>query len=320
MSFFLNKIVNFLENKNKVFFTFHLRPYLSSSVNKNTEKNNGDVAIIIQGPIVYEKNFTLETIKTYLKNFPGSHIVLSTWTGQDIKDFKKLKIDLILNEKPKNSGISNINYQIVSTYNGIIEAKKNNVTYVLKTRTDQRIYSEKALDYFKDILRIFPLETGKIPRGRIITTDINTFRFRPYSISDMTLFGFYEDMFNYWNLKTDEREETKFKYKNVLEWSKHRLCEVYLSTNYLEEIGKNLNWTISNSWKTYIEYFCIVDRSTIDLFWFKYEKNKEYRRRKYSGNFMDEEFGFVDWLKLYNSENFNNKYEYLLDKQIDEEI
>ena len=85
-------------------------------------------------------------------------------------------------------------------------------------------------------------------------------------------------------------------------------------------MGEKLTWSISDSWKKYIDYFCIADRSTIDLYWFKYEKNKECRNKNYNGNFMNEEFGFVDWLKLYNSKNFNNAPEYLLSKQIEDKI
>jgi hypothetical protein len=85
-------------------------------------------------------------------------------------------------------------------------------------------------------------------------------------------------------------------------------------------MGEKLNWSMSDSWEKYVDYFCVADRSTIDLYWFKYEKNSEYRHKNYEGNFMHEEFSFVDWLKLYNSKNFKDAPEYLLAKQIGDKI
>ncbi|MDP3043075.1 MAG: WavE lipopolysaccharide synthesis family protein [bacterium] len=320
MKKYIEKTINFFEVKKEIFFTFHARPAFSVSINKKNESQEKDTAIVIQGPIIKEMDFTLETIKTYIKIFPFAHIILSTWSDEDMENFKDLGIKLLLNKKPEYPGISNINYQIVSTLNGIIAAKKLRVIYILKTRTDQRIYNEKAITYFKDLLKIFPIENTKKPRGRIITTDMNTFKYRLYSISDMTLFGFFEDMLNYWNLGIDTRMDIKHKHKNIMEWSRAQLCEVFLSTNYLEKMGEKLTWSIADSWKKYIDYFCIADRSIIDLYWFKYEKNKEYRNKNYNGNFMNEEFEFVDWLKLYNSKDFNNTPEYLLNKQIVDKI
>lgn len=320
MKEYIKKSINFFEVKKDIFFTFHTRPAFATSIQRENKDNEKDTVIVIQGPIVRERDFTLETIKIYIKIFPTAHIILSTWSGEDMKDFKNLDIEILLNTKPEHSGISNINYQIVSAFSGIMAAKKINPTYILKTRTDQRIYNEKTLSYFKDLLKTFPIEKTKKPKARIVAIDMNTFKYRPYSISDMVLFGYLEDMINYWGLNTDTRENKKYGYNNILEWSQARLCEVFLSADYLEKMGANLTWSISDSWKQYIDYFCIADRSTIDLYWFKYEKNKEYRNRRYDGNFMNEEFSFVDWLKLYNSKDFSNTPEYLLSKQIEEKI
>lgn len=320
MKKYAEKIIEFFEKRKKVFLTFHMRPAFASSVNKETINNEKDTAIVIQGPIIKKQNFTLETVKTYRKIFPSAHIMLTTWKGEDTSEFKNIGIEILLNEKPEHPGISNINYQILSTLNGINATKKLDVVYVLKTRTDQRIYDPRALTYFKNLLATFPIENTKKARGRIITTDMNTYKYRPYSLSDMTLFGFFDDMLNYWNTSIDIRKNAKYKYENVLEWSRLKLCEVFLSANYFEKMGEKLAWSISDSWKKYIDYFCIADRSTVDLYWYKYEKNKEYRSKTYDGSFMNEEFSFIDWLKLYKSKNFNDTPEHLLHKQIEDKI
>lgn len=319
MKKYIEKLINFIEIKKEVFFTFHLRPSSSEKIYKKDEDPEKNTAIIIQGPIARERSFTLETIKTYKKIFLGSPIILSTWDDEDVSKFKDLGIEIILNQKPEQPGISNINYQIISTFNGIKAAKKSNPAYILKTRTDQRIYNEKTIIHFKNLIKTFPIGSGKRSKGRIIGVDMNTFKYRPYSLSDMVLFGFTEDMTNYWDIDLDKRE-IKAEYGTVLDWSKTRLCEVYLSSKYLEKMGEKLEWSLSDSWKKYVEYFCIADRSVIDLYWLKYEKYREYRNRKYNGNFMNEEFDFINWLNLYNSRNFSEAPEHLLNKKIKDRI
>ena len=319
---YIEKVLDFAEKKKKFFFTFHLRPESSNQVDKKSQDNHVDTAIIIQGPIIRERNFTLETVKIYKKIFPGVSIVLSTWEDEGIEIFKNLDIEILLNKKPENPGICHINYQIVSVKNGLSFAKKHDVTYVLKTRTDQRIYNIKALSYYKDLIKAFPIESTKKAKGRIIATDINTFTYRPYSISDMTLFGFFEDMNHYWNIELDPRsaEDPSFAphTKNISEYIRCRICEVFLATNYLKKMGEEIQWTMADGWKQYVDYFSIADRSTIDLYWFKYDKHKEYRKTRYDGDFVNEEFSFTDWLKLYNSQNFKDAPEEILFKQMGE--
>ncbi|TRZ53059.1 hypothetical protein D4R99_01500 [bacterium] len=319
MNKYTEKIIHFWESWKNKFFTFHLRPVLSDGVKKTENGNHKDTAIVIQGPIIKEKQFTFETVKIYKKLFPSAHIILSTWEDEDVKEFETLDIDILLNKKPKNSGISHINYQIVSTKNGINTAKKHGFVYSLKTRTDQRIYNVKALSYCKNLIKTFPIENSKILKGRIIGISTNTFKYRPYSISDMFLFGFTEDMEQYWDTKMDERKETPG-CKNIQEWSQQRMCEVFLSTAYLEKMGEKLNWSISDSWKQYVDYFCIADRETLDLYWPKYNKYKEYRDKRYDGDFMNEEFDFADWLELHISKNYKNAPERLLSKNIRDRI
>lgn len=320
----IEMIINFFEIIRGVFFTFHTRPASSVLINKKYEGKEKDkensTAIVIQGPILRDRDFTFETIATYKKIFPHAHIILSTWKDEAVKDFQALDIEIILSEKPKNPGISNINYQITSTINGIYAAKKLKVTYVLKTRTDQRIYSEKAISYYQSLVTAFSLNNAGGPKGRIVATDMNTFKYRPYSISDMTLFGYLEDMLNYWDLEGDDRVSMGCDPGSVLEWSKLRACEVFLSSKYLEKMGAKLTWTLSDSWRKYTEYFCIADRSVIDLYWFKYGKNQEYRRRNYDGNFMNEEFDFAEWLNLYSSGNFDGAPEHLIYRRIQDTV
>ena len=125
---------NFSEISN-YFWTYNFRPKFFKDIHiKHRNYSQQRVAILLQGPVIFEDNFTEETIKIYKKNFPSAIIILSTWEEHKNKIYKKfsnLGIFLIFNKKPKFSGPkidkftdSNINYQIISTKSGISLAKK----------------------------------------------------------------------------------------------------------------------------------------------------------------------------------------------------
>ena len=69
---FLKKLFNLFEKPLPYFFTFHLRPKRADKIGTVADKSlkYSKVAIVIQGPIVYDEDFTLETIKLYKKIFP----------------------------------------------------------------------------------------------------------------------------------------------------------------------------------------------------------------------------------------------------------
>ena len=48
-----------------------------------------DTAIVIQGPIAYDNNYTVETFKLYRLIYPNAPIVVSTWKGEATNDFRK---------------------------------------------------------------------------------------------------------------------------------------------------------------------------------------------------------------------------------------
>ena len=58
------------------FITFHRRPKRAISVSTQScgSEQSKSVAIVMQGPLVYKDNFTLETVKIYQRQFVGSKI------------------------------------------------------------------------------------------------------------------------------------------------------------------------------------------------------------------------------------------------------
>ena len=111
-------IISFLIDN---YFSFILKPKKSEDfhlVSTSKYKKN-KFAIIIQGPIGEDAEFTFETVKIYEKIFPDSKIILSTWINEKqntINKFKRENIDVILNEIPKKAGNGNLNLQLKSTH------------------------------------------------------------------------------------------------------------------------------------------------------------------------------------------------------------
>jgi len=278
-----------------------------------------DVAIVMQGPIITKDSFTYETLKIYRKRLPKTRLILSTWddySKDELNKFKAINVDIVENTKPDYSGIANINFQIKSTKNGIFKANELGSKYCLKTRTDQRIYRHDFMLFFLSLLDSFRIE-NKYLRRRLVAVSLNTYKFRLYGISDMLMFGHIDDMLKYWNVSFDRRILKDVEVgESALEFSKARLCEVYLCTEFLKKINHCIDFTLEDYWNVLADYFCIIDSSSIDLFWFKYDRWNENRRYQNMIRKLDEEFYFSDWINSVNNlRNYSNKQEKLLNKK-----
>jgi hypothetical protein len=290
------------------FITFHNRPIYAKNneMTPDTRDEVMDVAIVMQGRMVSEYGFTLETVRLYRKNFPKIKIIISTWNDKELQSIQKLKdenIFIILNKELENKGISNVNYQILSTTEGIKKAKELGAKYVLKTRTDQRIYNSQSFKYFDALLQTFPLKNENIQKERLIAISLNTFKYRPYSISDMTMYGTIDDMQLYWCIPHSEGGSVLPAGHSIIDWVKARQAEIYFTARFIESLGGVPSFSIAHSWRFYKEHFCIIDREAIDLYWHKYETYKEYRKLRYDGVYNDAEMNFNEWLMLYTNQN-----------------
>lgn len=308
ISFNISKnIWNKLEAYSDSFFSYHLRPKKAEGVEKNVFVRNEDhIAIIIQGPILAENNYTYESILLYKKTFLGSTIILSTWKNQQIKEIEKIKalgISVIQTEQPTQGGPLNINYQIISTIEGIKEAKKQGAKFVYKTRTDQRIYGTDITSSFIALLKSFPIKSQPYLKYKLISPNFTTLKYRPYGIGDMIMFGDIDDMTFYWNAKLDDRTSidiNKIRI-SIREYSRLRLAETYLCTAFLDKMDYKYNYTLENSWEVYRDFFIIVDNSFIDIHWHKYERFIE-RRFEYYTEHAFQLMSFKEWLILQNTE------------------
>ena len=170
--------------------------------------------------------------------------------------------------------------------------------------------------FFLSLLDSFRIE-NKYLRRRLVAVSLNTYKFRLYGISDMLMFGHIDDMLKYWNVSFDRRILKDVEVgESALEFSKARLCEVYLCTEFLKKINHCIDFTLEDYWNVLAGYFCIIDSSSIDLFWFKYDRWNENRRYQNMIRKLDEEFYFSDWINSVNNlRNYSNKQEKLLNKK-----
>ena len=175
------------------------------------------IAIVMQGPLMVENDFTLETAKFYKRCYPQALIIVSTWKDSDSETIEKIKqqnVVVVLSDLPDNCGNLNINYQTVNTLAGVKMAKEMGAEFVCKTRTDQRIYHTDTMNYLANLVRTFPVNNEDFvekQKGRIVTMcmpygDL----FYPYCLADFLYFGYIEDIEELFSLPLDKRQKGEY--------------------------------------------------------------------------------------------------------------
>lgn len=297
-------------DKSGQFRTYYDRPKYADEIGIFSEKKlKYKTAIVIQGPLKKEDDFTLETIRLYKRLYPECILILSTWKNEDeyLEQFCDDGILICLSELPTHSGALNCNYQAVSTHAGVVKALELGCERICKTRTDQRFYLPDLFSYLEDVTETFPLRINTIQRERLISISYTTFSNRPYHVCDMFLYGDAIDMARYFPEKADGRDWEHVEWTDNIEYSKLRAGEVWFTANYIEALGYKLKWTLEDSEYYLRELFLIIDTSLIDLYWAKYT-DSEYSERKYNDdNFQNQRVvNFLGWLNSYRSHCCSN--------------
>ena len=292
------------------YLTFHLRPKKSENFYlKSTAKTEEKFAIIIQGPIKDKFFFLKNTIEIYKKIFPNSSIIISTWENENINlinTLKKENIFILFNKEPTKS-LSNIDHQIYSTNSALKFAKEIGAKYSIKTRADIRINKNNLETFLLSLIRTFPTKKNNYIKSRIIVPSLITFKYRIYSLSDIVMFGETEDLIKYFDKETFAEGLKKFNLNenNLLKNETPIIAEIFLCSRFVNNLEGKISWELNNWWATLKNYFCVIDNSSLDLFWYKYDWEYEYRYlRTYSGKFA-RAIDFQDWLALYNGLNNN---------------
>ncbi len=304
----INKIFVYLNlNSKKAYYTYHARPLSADNVHidKFLRVQHPEVGVIIQGPIKRENDFTFESALLYKKTMPGALIVISTWDDEHLNEtfLKKHNISVIKSQKPKTSGLGTTNYQIVSTINAIKYLKKMGCKYVVKTRSDQRVYGQNLIPFFLTLLYQFP-SVNLNQNNRIIELSMNVCRYRPYSMCDMFQFGHLADLELMWGVVLDPRNQSTNSFSRIRRTSRDVsesfIGEIYIHRNYLKTIGASDEVSLKTFYKNLVDHFIIIDKEQVDLFWYKYNA-MEYgiaENPLYDVNRQKSRIYFRDWLVM----------------------
>lgn len=295
----LNNIAIQIEKYSDSYINYKIRPkksdyYIPTKIKTDTQ--SGEFAIVLQGVIETRDDFTLETVKLYKKIFPNSIIIISTWDNTNpslLECFKNIGCEIVISKTFTPCGYGNVNYQICTTLAGIKRAKEMGAKYVLKNRSDLRIYKEFAFEYLKSLLNLFPVKGDDLPqKGRIITLAGNWGQmFMPYWLQDFLYFGFTEDLINLFEIpynnstisKSAEYLKSLNKAITAKDLYKPEVAEIYIIIQYLKKY-KDINITVQNSWEILKNYFFIIDFDDLNVLWNKYGL---YNLGDYAGDFIN---------------------------------
>ena len=299
-----------IDNTKNNYLTYHLRPKKAEDFNlESTCKIDEKIAIIIQGPIQEKIDFLKNTLEIYKKIFKNSIIIISTWKSEDIEKINTLKdenIYILFNDEPEKSQ-SNIDHQIFSTNIALKFAMNHNAKYSIKTRADVRINKSNLETFFISLIKTFPVKSNSLIKSRIVVPSLITFKFRIFSLSDIVMFGETNDLLQYFDLELfrDGLKKFDLNEKKLLKNETPVVAEIFLCARFMNKLDNSINWNLESWWDSLKNYFCIIDNSSLDLFWHKYDWNYEYRYiRTYSDKFA-RAIDFQDWLSLYNNSENN---------------
>lgn len=303
--------------------TFSNSTNKTSNENYHITKRNRDFSILMQGPYIEDNNFTIDTLYMYRSFFPTSKIVYSTTSNlnNDVQEMLSAKeITYIFNDNPPYPGTSNINYQILTTSTAMKYLKEFGANYVLKTRSDQRVNNHLIKDYLFNLIDTFPLkEDSNNQESRLVGCSLNTFKLRPYGMSDMFMFGYIDDMEKYWCIPYETRTNEDVALDKNCSWKDYSLkeiCEVKFCASYLRKLDRVLDFSYSDSMSAFADHFIIIDCDALQLTWPKYSLNQNHYKQ--FGEFP--EVSFNDWLLAYANREQINYNESLINTYINQEV
>lgn len=291
-------------------------------------------AIVVQGPIWSADHFSVETMRLYRRHMPDCKLVLSTWKDtpqEDLDTFVEEGVDIVLNDKPAVPGPYNVNMQIVSSSGGVRRAAELGAEWVIKSRTDQRLYQPTIMSSLISMARLFPPlgAAAKTQKYRVFGLAGGTWKFAPYHLCDQTVFGHIDDMLAYWSppLRESPLPESfptdplrLFLDVPIGKFCRYAAAEPYLASQFLLRQGRSLEWTVADSWAAFRDHFGVVDQMSSDIYWVKGQRNT---MRDVIGNYAAlsniEELGFLEWVQLVAgalSPDAADAYERVLDECI----
>lgn len=280
--------------------TAHFRPLLADQLRLEPDVSTGrKIAMVMQGPLQRDFDFTVESVKIYRKIFPDVQVVVSTWEGEDAASVDEMRNDgavVLLNTPPSHRGPgNNINMQVCSAAAGVLWAKENGFDYCLKTRTDFRIFNPSLFVDCLTLQKAFPLAHSYAQSQRLVAFS-NHVKYMPYTLPDVNMFGAIDDMVQYWTPPYDDR--TVFHFQTLMQLAKSLHAEAWFLTHYVGKLGRQVHWSLQDYWDIIKDHFVFMDSPAADIYWRK-APYTEYRWKLYEASSNFETFGFAEWLRLY---------------------
>ena len=311
----LDSSIRWLNKNSDQYTTYRQRPKSAAAMGTLSDAPIAvePMAIVMQGPLPVPDNFTYETFAIYRRHMPDVQLILSTWADtpeEHLKPLRELGVELVLCEKPEVAGLFNINMQLTSAAAGICKAIEDGATWVLKTRVDQRLYNPNVMAELATMAKAFPASGGFDQKYRIFGIGYGSLKYAPYHVTDQTVFGHADDMLNYWTppLRKDEppshfpsTAHDIYNQVSIGELCRLAAPESYIASEYLTRIGRDLDWTVVDTWAAYRDCFCFVDYQSTDFFWQKSQLSTRLELlQRYDVVWTRHEMTFAHWLLLYS--------------------
>ena len=331
----MSMLCEYGKKETKSFFSYRVRPKTADAIpvleNKSTHEK---CAIILQGPIMAENNFTLETVKLYRTFYPDAIILVSTWVDEPEERIDTLRAagaEVVQSVKPKFSGRGNINFQLVSAKAGLLKARELGAVYLCKTRTDQRIYHPNILEFFINLIGNFSIDRDAFSieqKARIICLSMEYGNmFYPFFMSDFLYFGLVDDICKLFDGELDQRKNVEkpkgYSRKEAAE--QNLVAEIQIIRDYINRNGGDNTCSVKNYWNFIKSDLICINKDEIGLYWPKY--GGQYCENTRNGYFYTTEkkeelkcynWDFINWLNLYTGtlqyrEEFEKYAEFVID-------
>lgn len=316
----MDSVTESIDDMGTYYLSYNTRPKFTDEmkilnlVNRNCYS---DVAIVMQGPLLVEDDFTYETLKLYKRQYPGILIIVSTWKGSDevtVEKIRKLGVEVLLNDPPRYSGPANFNNQLKSTKAGIQCAEERNKYFILKTRTDQRLYRDNVITFLLSLTEKFPSNVDGQNRRLIALSTTNGGMFMPFFISDMLWFGTLEELKKMTSITEDLRSKEEYQalFKDVSFLTKKYFAdndvtpECRFFKHYAKVLGRYDGCTVQNYWEFVKGALIILSVHDIGLYWPKYrtnvhmqsERDGSFKIWQQDGEWFHCNFDFASWHAL----------------------
>lgn len=330
------KIIRNSERELDVYQTLYKRPKKVENmclIEKISDVNTSS-AIVMQGQLVQEDDFTVETVKFYRKLYPGVLVIVSTWKDENPEIIQRLRqmenCEVVLSEYPENAGLLNLNFQVTTTLAGIRLAQKLGKQYILKSRCDYRFYKKKMFEYLYCLLQEYPKDASvSYQKFRIIAgAEVMDSMFRPFWLADQFNYGYVDDMLAYWDYRMTDRNLNKRQVQDILgkehyTWTqrteKQLAAEPELVLDYLRRYEKKeIDISVETYWEYIRKQFILISRTELEYYWMKYEY--KYDETASAGLFYEDDhtnkcltynWDFSTWLLLYrNLLSYDEAYEH----------